>query len=297
MKQIRNNLFPILAAMIWGSAFVAQSVGAEYFPPFAFNAVRSCIATVALLVVVVLFAKVRKEPILPSKEQRKTLLIGGLCCGGVLTCASALQQAGLGETDPGKAGFITALYIVLVPIASLFFKKRAPLTVWGAVILAAAGLYFLCIDPTQAFQIQSGDLLLIGCAGCFTAHIMVVDHFTQKVDGVRLSMMQFFFVALFSGILMLFFEQPDWSLLPHCTVPLLYTGVLSSGVAYTLQILAQKDANPSVVSLLMSLESVFAVLAGLLFGDRMSGWEWLGCGLMLIAVFIAQLPPLTINKK
>lgn len=297
MKQIRNNVFPILAAMIWGSAFVAQSVGAEYFPPFAFNAVRSCIATLALTVMVVVFAKIRKEPILPPKEQRKPLLIGGLCCGAVLACASALQQAGLGETDPGKAGFITALYIVLVPIASLFLKKRAPLTIWGAVGIAAAGLYFLCIDPTQAFRIQSADLLLIGCAICFTAHIMVVDHFTQKVDGIKLSLMQFFFVAIFSGILMLLFEQPDWALLPQCAIPLLYTGVLSSGVAYTLQILAQKDANPSVVSLLMSLESVFAVLAGLLFGDRMTGWEWLGCGLMLIAVLIAQLPPLTKSKK
>lgn len=297
MKQIRNNLFPIIAAMIWGSAFVAQSIGADYLPPFAFNAVRSCVATLALLVMVVVFSKLRKEPILPPKEQRKPLLIGGLCCGGVLTCASALQQAGLGETDPGKAGFITALYIVLVPIASLFFKKRPPLTIWGAVAIAAAGLYFLCIDPTEAFAILPSDLLLIGCAICFTAHIMVIDYFTQKVDGIKLSLMQFFFVALFSGILMLFFEQPDWSLLPHCTIPLLYTGVLSSGVAYTLQILAQKDANPSVVSLLMSLESVFAVLAGLLFGDRMSGWEWLGCGLMLIAVVIAQLPPLTKSKK
>lgn len=297
MKQIRNNVFPILAAMIWGSAFVAQSVGAEYLPAFTFNAVRSCIATLALLVVVFIFSKLRKEPFLPPKEQRKALLIGGFCCGGVLTCASALQQAALSTTDPGKAGFITALYIVLVPIAALFFKKKAPLTVWAAVAIAAAGLYFLCIDPTQAFYIQPADLLLIGCAICFTAHIMVIDHFTQKVDGMRLSLMQFFFVAIFSGILMLLFEQPDWSLLPLCTIPLLYTGVLSSGIAYTLQILAQKDANPSVVSLLMSLESVFAVLAGLLFGDRMSGWEWLGCGLMLIAVIIAQLPPLTKAKK
>ena len=297
MKQIRNNLFPILAAMIWGSAFVAQSVGAEYFPPFAFNAVRSCIATIALLIVAWCFSKARKTPLLPAKEQRKPLLIGGLCCGGVLACASALQQAGLGETEPGKAGFITALYIVLVPITSLFFKKHAPLTVWGAVGIAAAGLYFLCIDPAQAFHIRASDLLLIGCAICFTAHIMVIDYFTQKVNGILLSLLQFFFVALFSGILMLLFEQPDWSLLPHCTIPLLYTGVLSSGVAYTLQILAQKDANPSVVSLLLSLESVFAVLAGLLFGDRMIGWEWLGCGLMLIAVLIAQLPPLTKSKK
>ncbi len=297
MEQLRKNVLPILAAMIWGSAFVAQSVGADYMTPFAFNTVRSCIATLALVLVVVLFAWLRKEPILPPKEQRKPLLLGGLCCGGVLTVASALQQAGLQDTDPGKAGFITALYIVLVPIAGLFLKKKAPLTVWFAVAIAAFGLYFLCIDPTKPFYIEPSDLLVIGCALCFTGHILVIDHFTQKVDGVRLSCLQFFFVAVFSAVLMLFFETPDWSVLPLCTVPLLYTGILSSGVAYTLQIVSQKGANPTVVSLLLSLESVFAVLTGLLFGDRMTGWEWLGCALMLVAVVFAQLPPLDRSKK
>jgi drug/metabolite transporter (DMT)-like permease len=215
----------------------------------------------------------------------------------MLAIASALQQAGLGNTDPGKAGFITALYIVLVPIAGLFLKKKAPFTVWVAVAIAAVGLYFLCVDPTKPFAIQPSDLLVIGCAICFTGHILIIDHFTQKVDGVRLSCLQFFFVAVFSALLMLFFETPDWSVLPQCAIPLLYTGIFSSGVAYTLQIISQKGANPTVISLLLSLESVFAVLTGLLFGDRMTGWEWLGCGLMLVAVVIAQLPPLDRWKK
>ncbi len=297
MEQLRKNVFPILAAMIWGSAFVAQSVGAEYLPPFAFNTVRSVLATLALLLVVFVFSKLRKEPFLPPKGRRKDLWLGGLFCGGMLAIASALQQAGLQYTDPGKAGFITALYIVLVPIAGLFLKKKAPFTVWIAVGIAAVGLYFLCVDPTKTFIIQSGDLLLIGCAICFTGHILVIDHFTQRVDGVRLSCLQFFFVAVISALLMLLFEQPDWSLLPFCSVPLLYTGILSSGVAYTLQIISQKGANPTVISLLLSLESVFAVLAGLLFGDRMTGWEWLGCALMLVAVVFAQLPPLDRWKK
>ena len=297
MELLRKNVFPILAAMIWGSAFVAQSVGAEYMSPFAFNTLRSCIATLALMLVVFLFAKIRKEPLLPPPGERKTLLAGGLCCGLFLTVASALQQAGLHHTDPGKAGFITALYIVLVPIAGLFFKKKAPFTVWVAVAVAAIGLYFLCVDPAEAFYIEQGDLLIIGCAICFTGHILVIDHFTQKVDGVRLSCLQFFFVAIFSAVLMLLFERPDWSVLPQCTVPLLYTGLLSSGVAYTLQIVSQKGANPTVISLLLSLESVFAVLTGLLFGDRMTGWEWLGCGLMLVAVVFARLPPLDRKAK
>lgn len=298
MDILRRNFLPILAAMIWGSAFVAQSKGAELMPPLAFNTVRSIIATLALLLVWFGYTKIKKIPFLPPKGNRLPLLVGGLCCGLMLAVASYLQQAGLAETDPGKAGFITALYIVLVPIAGLFIKKKAPLTVWAAVAIATAGLYFLCVDPTQSFSIETSDLLIIGCAVCFTGHILIIDHFTQKVDGVALSLVQFFFVALFSGVLMLFTETPDWSVLPQCAIPLLYTGVLSSGVAYTLQIIAQKGANPAIVSLLLSLESVFAVLAGLLFGDRMGPWEWLGCGLMLIAVVFAQLPPLDkIRKK
>lgn len=297
MDKLRKNLLPVLAAFIWGTAFVAQSKGAELMPPFTFNTVRSLIATAALLIVVIIFAKIKKEPILPPKGQRRDWLLGGICCGTALAVASAFQQAGLGSTDPGKAGFITALYIVLVPIAGLFFKKRAPFTVWIAVVIAAAGLYFLCVDPTQPFRLQSGDILIICCALCFTGHILIVDHFTGKVDGVRLSCLQFFVVAIVSGILMLFFETPDWSVLPQCAVPLLYTGVLSSGVAYTLQIIAQKGANPTVVSLLLSLESAFAVLAGVVFGDVLTPWEWLGCGLMLGAVIIAQLPPIDKYKR
>ena len=281
-------MLPIIAAFIWGTAFVAQSAGAEYLPPFAFNAVRSMIAVATLLTMIFLFSKIRKTPFFPPRERRKDLLLGGLVCGAVLTVASGLQQTGLAETDPGKAGFITALYIVLVPIAGLFLKKKAPLTVWVAVVLAVAGLYFLCIK--ENFTIEFSDFLVFLCAIAFTAHILVIDHFTQKVDGMRLSCMQFAVVAVLSAIISLLTETPDWSYLPACTIPLLYTGMLSSGIAYTLQIIAQRGANPTVVSILMSLESVFAVLAGLVFGDRMDGREWFGCGLMLVAVVFAQLP-------
>lgn len=288
MDQFRKNMLPIIAAFIWGTAFVAQSAGAEFLPPFAFNTVRSMIAVATLLVVIWVFSKLRKTPFLPPKEQRKDLLLGGICCGAVLTVASGLQQAGLAETDPGKAGFITALYIVLVPIAGIFLKKKAPLTVWVAVVLAVAGLYFLCVK--ESFTIEFSDFLVFLCAIAFTAHILVIDHFTEKVDGMRLSCLQFAVVAVLSAVVSLCTETPDWSYLPQCTVPLLYTGMLSSGIAYTLQIIAQRGANPTVVSILMSLESVFAVLAGLLFGDTMDGREWLGCGLMLFAVVFAQLP-------
>lgn len=295
MEKIRHTVLPILAAFIWGTAFVAQSKGADLMPPLAFNTIRSVIAVITLLIVRYLFSKVRKEPFLPPKKNRKNLLIGGLVCGGFLVAAQTFQQMGLGTTDPGKSGFITALYMVLVPIAGLFFKKKAPFTVWIAVAVAAVGLYFLCI--TESFTIEKGDLLTFFCAISYTAQIMAVDYFSEKVDAIRLSCLQFFVVAVVSALGTLLFEQPDWSVLPQCTIPLLYTGVLSSGVAFTLQIVAQKGANPTVVSLLMSLESVFAVLAGLAFGDTMTGREWLGCALILIAVMGSQLPALDKKAK
>ncbi len=296
MNRLRKTLFPILAALIWGTAFVAQSVSADYVPPFTFNFVRSLIATATLLLAVLLFAKVRKEPFFPQKENRKTLLLGGIVCGTVLAIAANLQQAGLAETSAGKAGFITALYIVLVPILSIFLHKRAALSVWLAVAVAAIGLYFLCVK--DSLTIAPSDGLIVLCAFTFAVHILVIDYFTQKVDGVRLSCLQFFVTALVSGLLALFFETPDWSAFRYCILPLLYAGILSSGVAYTLQIVAQKGANPTVISLLLSLESVFSVLAGaLLLGDRLTGRELLGCALMLIAVVAAQLPPIDFLKK
>ncbi len=296
MEKIRHNLLPIIAAFIWGTAFVAQSAGAEYLPPFSFNTVRSLIATVTLFLLVLLFSAIRREPILPQGKKLKDLLLGGFCCGAILTIASGLQQMGLAETSPGKAGFITALYIVLVPIAGIFLKKRAPLTIWLAVGLAVIGLYFLCIK--EGFSIALSDLLVLLCAVAFTAHILVVDHFTNRVDGLRLSCAQFATVTVLSAVIMLLTEQPDWHFLPACTIPLLYTGVLSSGIAYTLQIIAQKGANPTVVSLLMSLESVFSVLAGaLVMNERLSPRELFGCFLMLLAVVLAQLPPLTKKSK
>lgn len=290
MDYLRKNLFPIIAAFFWGTTFVAQDIAAKVMRPMAFNAARSFVAVAALLLVILIISKIKKEPFLPKKEERKPLLLGGICCGIVLTIAANLQQAGIAaDTDPGKAGFITALYIVLVPIAGIFFKKRAPITVWIAVVFAIAGLYFLSFK--EGFHILPGDLLLLLCAIAFTAHIMIIDHFTQIVDGVRLSCLQFFVTAILSSILSLFFEEMVWGTLKFAILPILYAGIFSSSVAYTLQILAQKDANPTVVSLLMSLESVFAVLAAIVVqGLFPSTREWIGCGLMLVAVVFAQLP-------
>ena len=289
VNRIRQNVLPVLAAFIWGTAFVAQSVGADYVEPFTFNAARSAIAFLFLLVLCLVRGKMHMGAAESAVRSWKDLAAGGICCGVALTVASNLQQKGLETTTSGKAGFITALYIVIVPILSIFLKKKAPRTIWLSVVLAVAGLYCLCI--TEEFTITSGDFYILLCAFCFSAHILVIDYFTQKVDGVELSCVQFLVMTVLSCIGMLATESPTLEALRMCVFPLLYVGIFSSGVAYTLQILAQKDSNPTVVSLLLSLESVFATLAGaVILHDSMSGKEYLGCVLMLIAVILAQLP-------
>ena len=293
VNRIRQNVLPVLAALIWGTAFVAQSVSTDHVGPFTFNAARSAIASVFLLVLCLILRAVRRknarEAVSPAPAVRKNLIIGSLCCGTALTVACFLQQKGLETTTSGKAGFITALYIVIVPIIGLFLKKRAPKTVWISVPFAVLGLYFLCI--TEDFTITIGDFYVLLCAIAYSAHILVIDHFTQKVDGVALSCGQFMTTTVLSSIGMLLTETPSLAGIMACIGPVLYVGIFSSGVAYTLQILAQKDSNPTVVSLLMSLESVFATLAGaIILHDRMSGREYFGCVVMLAAVVLAQLP-------
>ena len=289
INRVRQNVLPVLAALIWGTAFVAQSVGADYVEPFTFNAARSAIAFVFLLILCLVRRGMQKGIVESATKSWKDLAVGGLCCGVALTVATNLQQKGLETTTSGKAGFITALYIVIVPIVGIFMKKKAPRTLLISVPLAVAGLYCLCI--TEDFSVTEGDFYVFLCAICFSAHILVIDHFTQKVDGVELSCAQFLVVTVLSSIGMLATESPSLAALRLCIWPILYVGIFSSGVAYTLQILAQKDSNPTVVSLLLSLESVFATLAGaIILHDQMSGKEYLGCVLMLVAVVLAQLP-------
>jgi len=289
VNRVRQNILPLLAAFIWGTAFVAQSVGAELVEAFTFNAARSAIAFLFLLVVCLLMRKMGLSGDTARPGYWRDLILGGVCCGTALTVAAYLQQKGLETTSSGKAGFITALYIVIVPIIGIFLKKKAPRTVWVSVALAVVGLYCLCI--TEEFTITGGDFYILLCAFCFSAHILVIDHFGQTVNGVEMSCVQFLVCTVLSAGGMLAWETPSAAAVMACMGPLLYVGIFSSGVAYTLQILAQKDSNPTVVSLLLSLESVFAVLAGaVILSDRMSGKEYFGCVLMLVAVVLAQLP-------
>ncbi|XCP83541.1 DMT family transporter [Roseburia hominis] len=296
--KLKNGLMLALTALIWGMAFVAQSVGMDYIGPFTFNAVRSAIGGVVLIPCIWLLDRIstdgerkktadHKEK--TSAKDRKMLLAGGVSCGLALCVASNLQQIGIQYTSVGKAGFITALYIVLVPIFGIVLKKRVGMKIWISVAVAVAGLYLLCI--TEEFRIGRGDTFVLLGALVFAVHIMVIDYFSPKVDGVKMSCIQFFVTGALSAIPMLLFERPSMGAICAAAAPILYAGVLSCGVAYTLQIVGQKGADPTVASLILSLESVFSVLAGwVILGQVLSMKELAGCILMFGAIILAQLP-------
>lgn len=296
-QQIKNSLILLLTAFIWGVAFVAQSVGMDHVEPFTFNSIRCMIGGLFLIPCIFVLNKINPERTVEydklspaeKKKQNKTLLKGGIFCGLAICVASNLQQFGIAYTTVGKAGFITALYIVIVPILGLFFKKKCTPAIWLGVVLAVFGLYFLCI--TDGFQIQLGDFLVFLCALVFSVHIMIIDHYTQLVDGVKMSCIQFLVCGVLSGIGMFVFENPNISNILSAWMPILYAGILSCGVAYTLQIIGQKGMNPTVASLVLSLESVIAVLAGMvLLKQGLSSRETIGCICMFGAIILAQLP-------
>ena len=291
--QTKNSLMLMLCAFIWGTAFVAQSAGSG-MGAYSFLAGRSWLAVLVLLPTMAAFDALRKKQGAAygwpkERAERKTLLTAGLVCGTLLFAASAAQQIGITiNPSTAKAGFLTALYVVLVPVFGLFFKRKVSLPVWIAVALSVIALYLLCINGE--FSLAPGDLLILACAVCFTIHILVIDHFTATVDGVKLSCLQFLFAALISTVCMFLFEDVDFAAIWGCILPLLYVGIFSCGVGYTLQILAQKGSNPTVVTILLSLESVFAVIAGaIILKQQMSAREYIGCAVMFAAVLLAQI--------
>lgn len=289
--RLKNASMLILTAFIWGTAFVAQSVGMDFLEPFTFNGVRSLIGGIVLLPCIFLIRRINARAGEPEREEgtRKDLIIGGILCGLLLFAASSLQQIGIVYTTAGKAGFITAFYIVIVPVLGVFLHKRIGWKVWTAVVMALAGLYFLCM--TEKLTVGKGDLYIFLCALIFSVHILVIDHFSPRVDGVKMSCIQFFTCGIVSLIPMFVWETPRVDNLLAGWVPLLYAGVLSCGVAYTLQVVGQKNVNPAIASLLLSLESCFSVLAGwLILGERLSTREFAGCILMFAAIILAQLP-------
>ena len=291
--QTKNSLLLLLCSLIWGTAFVAQSAGSG-MGAYSFLAGRSWLAVLVLIPTVMVFDAIRRKSGTDAKPktaaEKKKLLAAGFVCGTLLFAASAAQQIGITiNPSTAKAGFLTAMYVVLVPVFGLFFRRKVSLPVWIAVALSVGSLYLLCIKGS--FSLAPGDLLVLVCAVCFAVHILVIDHFTAFCDGVKLSCLQFLFAGTWSTILALFFDTISLQVLLDCIWPLLYVGVFSCGVGYTLQILAQKDSNPTVVTILLSLESVFAVIAGaVVLHQQMTAREYLGCVLMFAAVVLAQIP-------
>ncbi|GFH42480.1 permease [Lactococcus hodotermopsidis] len=286
-KRIESTALLVLTAMIWGLAFVAQQVGTEKIGPLTFIALRYLLGALAVAPCLLFFAEKKI-----SGVKLKKSLIAGIICGVILFVASYLQQRGLMMTTVGKAGFISALYIIIIPIIGLFWGKKVSRTIWLALAVALIGMYLLCM--TGSLKVEMGDFLVLLCAAGFSCHILSIDHFLSHVDVIYLSVVQFLVAGILSLIFMIFFETPDMTSILQAKIPILYTGILSSGVAYTLQIIGQKHVKPVIASLIMSLESVFSLLAGfLILGDTLTSRELLGCTLMFVAIIIAQVP----NKK
>ena len=294
-KKMKSNILLLLTAFIWGSAFVAQKSGMDYIEPFTYNGIRTFIGGLVLIPVIIFFTKKNNrqngtEEKVFDFEKDKIAIIGGICCGLALFVASSLQQFGVSYTTAGKAGFITTLYVVFVPILSLLLRKKVRPIMWVCVALGAVGLYLLCMTDAS-FSLQFGDMLVLLCAVAFAVHILVIDHFSPKADGVKISCVQFLVSGVLGIICMFIFETPDLGNILACWLPILYAGVLSCGVAYTLQVVAQADADPTAASLILCLESVFAVISGaILLHESMSPRELMGCAVIFAAVIISNLP-------
>ena len=304
-SSLKYSLLLLLTALIWGVAFVSQKAGMDYVGPFTYNGVRSLLGGAVLLPVIPFLDRLRARGGDFRRGSRRDVLLGGALCGVVLFAGSSLQQLGIALQDPatnvGKAGFITALYTVIVPVLGLFLRKRSPLSVWIGVGVAVPGFFLLSLmDGVLAgtgLGLGLSDLLLLLCAVAFSVHILVIDRFSPLADGVRMSCIQFFVCGALCLPFMLLLERPAVSDILACWLPIGYAGVMSCGVAYTLQVVAQKGVHPAVASLLLSLESVFSVLAGyaLMPGSSLSRWELIGCALVFAAVLLVELAPS--NKK
>ena len=291
-KAMLGNLCLIITALIWGCAFVAQSVGMEYVEPITFNGIRCIIGGIVLIIANLAFDSVKKKNGTYrklEKSEQKELIKGGIICGIIIFFASTIQQIGISQTTVGKAGFISVLYILIVPFFGLLMKQKLPKMIWICCALAIAGLYLLCMN--ESLSISNGDLVVLISAVAYAVHILAIGHFAPKVDCVKLSCLQFLVCGVISVVVMFIFEKPNLQNILNAWLPIIYAGALSGGVGYTLQTVAQKWTKPSVASLLMSLESVFAVLAGAVILHQIPSLrEAAGCILMFISIIIIQLP-------
>ena len=302
-SKFKGNAMLFLAALVWGVSFIAQSKGVEVISPLAFNGVRCLLGGVVLLPVIFALDGNKRRKGVEIQKVNKTLIVGGIICGVCLCLASTLQTMGMVYTSPGKAGFITALYMVIIPIIGLFMGKKPSPVVLIAVAIAVAGLYLMCIDP--GMEINKGDVIIFICAFVFAAHILSIDYFSPKVDGVKLSCAQFFVCGAIDIVLMFIFEKPQLGPILDCWASIGYAGIMSCGVAYTLQIVGQKYTDPTSASILMSLESVFSTLTTVILvacGWQLTGGaldlkEIIGCVLMFVAIIFVQLPDMKTRKQ
>ena len=300
-QKMIGNLLLTLTALIWGMAFVFQRKGMESIEPITFTSARMALAAVAVGIAAFIYTKKPVAKTVPAetekisaeterKNRRKSTVLGGICCGTFLACASIFQQMGIVYTTAGKAGFITAMYMIIVPVIGfVLFKKRNTWLVWLAVLIGVAGMYLLCM--TEGFTLTRGDTLVCICAVLFSGHILCCDYFVQRGEAIWISAIQFVTCSALSAVTACILENPTWEKVFSAAIPILYCGILSGGVGYTLQIIAQKFTDPTIASLLMSLESVFAVLAGaILLGERMTLREMAGCVVMFVAIVLVQIP-------
>lgn len=287
----------LLASVIWGSSYIFQKMGMDYVGPFTFGFFRFCIGALALVPVIFLFDRrsIDKKDFFGAFTDR-SLLIGSLLCGLTQFGAGSLQQIGLIYTTAGKAGFITSMHIVIVPIMMLFLRRKVSLPTWIGVALAVLGLYFLCI--TDGFSISLGDGLVLGCAVIYALQLLFIDYYAVRVDPIRLAALQFLIAGILSGFCMLGFEEIQLVAVIACAIPILYTGLLEVAAAYTLEIFGQQTTSPAIAAIILSLESVFAVICGALFlGEHMSGREGLGCLIMMVAFLFTQFADLISTRR
>lgn len=290
-KKAQGSIMLLAAALIWGTAFVAQSEGMRYVEPFTYNAIRTLIGGIVLIPVIAAFRMAGKKrgETQTEKAPLKVTVTGGIVCGFFLFIASSFQQSGISMTTAGKAGFITALYIVIVPVFELILHKRTRIITWVCVFAAAVGFYLLCID--ESFRIGKGDWLVLCCAVFFAMHIISIDHFNSRnADPMLMSCIQFFTAGTLMAVSMFIFEEPKLDCIIDARYTILYAGIMSSGIAFTLQVIGQKNVPPAASTLIMSLESVFAALSGwLILHEQLLPKELAGCLLVFTAVIFAQL--------
>ena len=301
--QLKGVLILLVTAIIWGSSFVSQSVGAEAVEPFTFMAVRTLMGAAFLLPFVLIRdkiseAKMTKDELFIRKRQNQKTIVYGVLLGIVLAIATNIQQYAFNYSTAGKIAFVTAMYMFFVPIAGIFMKKRLPLDIWLCVLAGFVGLYFLCFKHEESFVVNKGDMLALICAVFFTVQILLIERYAKLCDGIKLSCIEFFTAGLITFILMLIFDHPTWAAIKVCAPALLYSGIMSCGIAYTLQIVGQKYCEATIASLLMCMESVFAVLsAAIILGEKLTPREITGCAIMFSAIVISQLADAVRAKK